>query len=71
MNTTYFVKGMTCQHCIDALTEELSAVEAVQSVDVALSPGGVSMVHVDSSAELDDAAVSDAVEDAGYEVVDN
>ncbi|AWB93914.1 heavy-metal-associated domain-containing protein [Aeromicrobium chenweiae] len=63
---TYRVTGMTCEHCVAAVTEELSALDDVTSVAVDLVPGGTSTVTVESSAPLDPATVAEAVDEAGY-----
>jgi copper chaperone len=63
--TSYTVVGMTCGHCVDAVTEEVSAVPGVTAVDVDLASGGLT---VSSTAPVDDGAVRAAVEEAGYEV---
>jgi copper chaperone len=62
---TYTVVGMTCGHCVNAVTEEVSALPGVTTVDVDLASGGVT---VTSEAPVDDDAVRAAVEEAGYEV---
>ncbi|MGY1637269.1 heavy-metal-associated domain-containing protein [Geodermatophilus sp. SYSU D00742] len=62
---TYTVVGMTCSHCVSAVTEEVSAVPGVTAVDVDLATGGLT---VSSSAPVDEDAVRAAVEEAGYEV---
>ena len=62
---TYTVTGMTCGHCVNAVTEEVTTVPGVTDVQVDLDSGNVT---VTSSAPLDDAAVRAAVEEAGYEV---
>ena len=62
---TYTVVGMTCGHCVDAVTEEVSAVPGVTTVDVDLASGGLS---VTSAEPVDDDAVRAAVEEAGYQV---
>lgn len=67
--TTVRVSGMTCGHCASAVTEELRALDGVDTVDVDLVAGGTSTVTVTSSAPLDDAAVAAAVDEAGYAVV--
>jgi len=67
--TTYSVSGMTCGHCTSAVTEELSKLNGVQEVSIDLNAGGTSAVHVTSETALDDAAVRDAVDEAGYELV--
>lgn len=67
--TTYGVTGMTCQHCVNSVTEELKGIDGVQKVDVFLVSGGASQVQVTSDGELDRAEVQAAVEEAGYELV--
>jgi copper chaperone CopZ len=67
--TTYGVTGMTCQHCVTSVTEELSQLPGVTKVDVFLVSGGASTVQVTSEAELDRDDVQAAVEEAGYELV--
>jgi copper chaperone len=62
---TYTVVGMTCGHCVNAVTEEVSALPGVTGVDVDLASGGVT---VTSDAPVEEAAVRAAVEEAGYEV---
>ena len=66
MNTeTYTVTGMTCGHCAASVTEEISEIPGVESVDVVVDTGAVT---VTSAAPLDPAAVQAAVEEAGYAV---
>ena len=67
--TTYEVSGMTCQHCVNAVTEELSKLPGVLGVRVELGTDGPSSVNVDSDADLEPAAVRDAIDEAGYELV--
>jgi copper chaperone len=67
--TTYAVTGMTCQHCVNSVTEELSQLPGVGKVDVFLVPGGESTVQVTSEDVLDRGNVQAAVEEAGYELV--
>ena len=64
-STTYQVTGMTCEHCVRAVTEELEAVPGVSAVTVTLVPGGDSAVTVTSAAPLDGAAVAEALDEAG------
>jgi copper chaperone len=68
VKTTVNVSGMTCGHCVASVTEELTELEGVESVDVALVAGGVSPVTVTSSRELSDQEIAGAVEEAGYSV---
>lgn len=65
--TTYAVSGMTCGHCVAAVTEELTKLPGVREVKIDLVAGGTSSVEVVSEAELDTAQVRDAVDEAGYE----
>lgn len=64
--TEYTVEGMTCGHCVAAVTEELSNLSGVNRVDVELATGAVT---VDSDGPLDPGAVRAAVAEAGYQVV--
>ena len=66
---SYPVEGMTCGHCVGAVTAELSAVPGVTEVSVALVADGISTVTVRSAAPLDDAVVRAAVDEAGYTLV--
>lgn len=59
------VNGMTCGHCVHAVTEELSGLTGVRSVDVALVAGGTSTVSVDASTEIADADIAAALDEAG------
>lgn len=62
---TYRVIGMTCSHCVNAVSTELRQLEGVESVDVDLDAGTATVV---SAAPLDVAAVAVAVDEAGYEL---
>ena len=70
-STTYQVTGLTCEHCVRAVTEELGDVPGVSAVSVALVPGGTSAVTVTSEAPLAGAAVAAALDEAGgYQLAD-
>lgn len=70
MNTsTYSVTGMTCEHCVGAVTQEISALPGVSEVAVSLIAGGTSSVTVSSAAPLAQADVAAAVDEAGYALV--
>ena len=71
VSTTVKVAGMTCGHCVGAVTSELTGLSGVTDVAVELVAGGTSTVLVTSEAPLDDAAVRAAVDEAGYDVVDD
>ncbi|MEE6281739.1 heavy-metal-associated domain-containing protein [Georgenia sunbinii] len=66
--TVIDVEGMTCAHCVAAVTEELSAVPDVSKVSVILRDGGTSEATVVSDAVLDQDALRAAVDEAGYTV---
>jgi copper chaperone CopZ len=62
---SYTVVGMTCGHCVNSVTEEVSQVPGVTDVNVDLATGGLTVTSV---ADVDDGAVRAAVEEAGYQV---
>ena len=63
--TTYKVTGMTCEHCVNAVTSELTSLDGVSAVTVDLAPDGVSRVTVTSGSPLPDTAVTEALDEAG------
>ena len=66
---TYRVTGMTCDHCVRAVTEEMSRHRpASRDVEVDLVAGGTSAVRVVSEQPLAETAVREAVDEAGYEL---
>lgn len=66
VTSTYTVAGMTCGHCVQAVTTELTALPEVDAVDVNLPTG---VVTVTSAQPLSDDDVRAAVDEAGYELV--
>ena len=66
--TTFGVDGMTCGHCVSAVTSELQALPGVTDVQVDLVVGGSSRVTVTSDEPVADASVSEDVTEAGYAV---
>lgn len=69
VTTTYTVSGMTCDHCVNAVTEELENIDGVSGVTIDLVAGGESPVQVTSATDLDPLLVSAAVDEAGYQLV--
>ena len=65
ITTAYKVTGMSCEHCVNAVTSEVGALDGVSTVQVQLAPNGVSTVTVISTAPLLDANVSAALDEAG------
>jgi copper chaperone len=62
---TYQVTGMTCEHCVNAVTGEVSAVPGVSTVTIDLEAGKVT---VDGDGFTDD-QIRAAVDEAGYALV--
>lgn len=62
----YRVEGMTCGHCAMSVTSEIKKIDGVVDVAVDVAGGDVT---VTSAQPLIDAAVSAAVTEAGYRVV--
>ena len=66
MAATYSVTGMTCGHCVSAVSGEVGAIPGVTGVQVDLATGGLT---VTSAVPIDVALVRAAVHEAGYELV--
>jgi copper chaperone CopZ len=64
--TTFSVDGMTCGHCVQHVTTELTAIPGVQDVSIELVAGGSSPVTVVSAEPLADDAIRAAIDEAGY-----
>ncbi|MFC4003682.1 heavy-metal-associated domain-containing protein [Prauserella oleivorans] len=62
---TYTVTGMTCEHCVRSVSEEVGAIDGVTDVAVDLPTGEV-VVTSDKELGMDD--VRAAVEEAGYQL---
>ncbi|HMA45600.1 MAG TPA: cation transporter [Frankiaceae bacterium] len=62
---TYTVEGMSCDHCINAITGEVTKVAGVADVTVDLAARAVTV----TGEPVDDAAVRAAIDEAGYTVV--
>ena len=63
--TTLDVIGMTCDHCVGAVTRGVTSVAGVTSVDVDLDSG---VVTIGSDGEIDRSILVAAIDDAGYQV---
>jgi copper chaperone len=60
----YSVPGVSCQHCVGAVTEEVEQVPGVESVVVDLDSKRVKV----KGTSIDDGAVRAAIDDAGYDI---
>lgn len=63
--TDYVVSGMTCSHCVHAVSEEVGGIAGVLDVTVDLASGALTVV---SEAEVPFAEIERAVDEAGYTV---
>jgi copper chaperone len=70
--TSYAVAGMTCGHCVTAVTQEVGSlagvtgVTGVTGVEVDLVAGGLSRLRVSTEGAVGEQVVSEAVEEARY-----
>ncbi|MEO3925632.1 heavy-metal-associated domain-containing protein [Micromonosporaceae bacterium B7E4] len=63
---SYQVKGMTCSHCVSAVSTEVRAIPGVTEVNVDLASGALT---VTSNDPVDQEQLRAAVDEAGYELV--
>ena len=69
-SATYRVAGMTCAHCVEAVTKGVGQLDGVSNVTAQLVPGGESRITVTSDAPLPSERAREAVDEAGYVLVD-
>jgi len=60
---TYTVEGMTCNSCVNKVTNAVTGLEGVVDVDVDVSVGTLEV-----SGHIDDAAIRAAVAEVGYQI---
>lgn len=65
--TQVTVTGMTCQHCVLSVTEEISEIDGVSAVEVQLDTGGVTVV---AGREVTRDEIATAVVEAGFALAD-
>ncbi|HEX3812768.1 MAG TPA: heavy-metal-associated domain-containing protein [Mycobacteriales bacterium] len=61
---SYSVTGMTCEHCVHAVSTEIARLDGVESVQVDLAAGLVTVTGPGFS----DEKIADAIDEAGYEL---
>lgn len=61
----YRVDGMTCAHCVSAVSEEIAKIEGIDSFDVNLDTKLVTVGGID----VNDEKVVFAIDEAGYEAL--
>jgi len=67
MTTARFqVPGVSCQHCVNAITKEVSAIPGVAQVQVALDS---KIVTVEHGEQVSAAAIVAAINEAGYDEI--
>lgn len=66
MMTNYKVDGMTCGHCVNSVTQEVSSIAGVLSVNVDLGSGTVT---IESREPLSRDDVAAAIDEAGYTLI--
>ncbi|HSU70461.1 MAG TPA: heavy-metal-associated domain-containing protein [Micrococcaceae bacterium] len=71
MNTKVSISGMTCGHCVAAVSEELKSLKGVEDVAIDLNAGGISTATITSHLTLSPQEIGEAVAEAGYLVVAN
>jgi len=62
MSNTYIVEGMSCGHCSQAVTNALKSIKDSAEITVDLDAKKVTISGID-----DDAAIEEAIEDAGFD----
>lgn len=61
------IKGMSCQHCVMAVTKALNGVTGVANVKVDLATG---LATFEETTPVDMAVVAAAIRKAGYDVAE-
>jgi copper chaperone len=64
----FHVPGISCQHCVNAVAKEVSALSGVEQVDVVLDSKTVTVAHADTVSRE---AIVEAIKDAGYDEVES
>lgn len=64
-SSSYTVTGMTCEHCVASVTEEVQEIPGVEQVEVVLESGALTIA---STERIADGEVKAAVETAGYQL---
>jgi copper chaperone len=62
------VEGMTCDHCVNAVTDELNKISGVTGVNIALNTDAPTPVNIVADNDISDADIKNAVEEAGYTI---
>ena len=63
---TFNVEGMSCAHCVKAVTDAVKALDGVKNVQVTLE-NKTAVVEFDAAA-VTEVRIKEEIEDQGYEV---
>ena len=63
------VEGMTCQHCVQTVSETVGKMAGIQKVEVNLEQKLVNVEFDESKSTID--AISSRIADAGFEIVED
>ncbi len=63
------VEGMTCQHCVETVSEAVTKMAGIQRVDVSLEEKEVIVDFDESQTKMED--ISAQIVEAGFEIVMN
>lgn len=66
-NITLNVEGMSCSHCVNAVTKAVTALGGVSGVDVSLEGKTVTLDYDPDQVSLE--SIKEAIEEEGYDVV--
>lgn len=69
-HSTYGIAGLNCNGCVNTLTNKVTTLAGVQSVDVALVSGGTSRLTIAYGLPLDDDSMRSALARLGYAPID-
>ncbi|WP_040667905.1 heavy-metal-associated domain-containing protein [Nitrolancea hollandica] len=63
----YHVPDISCQHCVNSITKELSMVPGVRHINVDLA---TKVVTVEADESVPDTQLRAGIEEAGYDITD-
>jgi len=60
------IEGMSCQHCVAAVTKALGSIEGIDNVKVDLEAGEAAF---EERTPVDPEIIREKIEDEGYEII--
>ena len=67
LQTVLNVEGMSCSHCVNAVTKAVTALDGVSGVNVSLEGKTVTVDYDAAKVSLE--SIREAIEEEGYDVV--